>query len=120
MPYTLSELQPDVREETARGNEVAVHGIDAWRDERAGCEERAEVQKASGGPVSGVRMHWLYFDAQAPQRLEAAGFGYDSTWGYNAGIGYRSGRLVPAVIAQDALAASVTATPPPTGGPRPT
>ncbi|MET8907456.1 hypothetical protein [Micromonospora sp. NPDC004551] len=37
------------------------------------------------------------------------------------GIGYRSGRLVPAVIAQDALAASVTATPPaPTRGPRPT
>jgi hypothetical protein len=37
------------------------------------------------------------------------------------GIGYRSGRLVPAVIAQDALAASVTATPPaPSNGPRPT
>ncbi|MGC3863189.1 hypothetical protein ACPSM1_23725 [Micromonospora chersina] len=37
------------------------------------------------------------------------------------GIGYRSGRLVPAVIAQDALAASMTATPtPPTAGPRPT
>ncbi|MEU5528107.1 hypothetical protein ABZ744_14305 [Micromonospora chersina] len=37
------------------------------------------------------------------------------------GIGYRSGRLVPAVIAQDALAASMTATPtPPTTGPRPT
>ena len=36
------------------------------------------------------------------------------------GIGYRSGRLVPAVIAQDALAASVTATPPaPSRGPRP-
>ncbi|MFG1660840.1 hypothetical protein ACGFIY_30315 [Micromonospora chersina] len=37
------------------------------------------------------------------------------------GIGYRSGRLVPAVIAQDALAASMTATPaPPPTGPRPT
>ncbi|MFG3579500.1 hypothetical protein [Micromonospora chersina] len=37
------------------------------------------------------------------------------------GIGYRSGRLVPAVIAQDALAASMTAAPtPPTTGPRPT
>ncbi|MET7808743.1 hypothetical protein [Micromonospora chersina] len=37
------------------------------------------------------------------------------------GIGYRSGRLVPGVIAQDALAASMTATPtPPPAGPRPT
>ena len=36
-------------------------------------------------------MHWLYFSPDAPRLLEAAGFEYDSTWGYNDGIGYRAG-----------------------------
>jgi hypothetical protein len=38
-----------------------------------------------------VRMHWLYFDADSPRRLEAAGFDYDSTCGYNDAVGYRAG-----------------------------
>jgi hypothetical protein len=36
-------------------------------------------------------MHWLYFDASAPTKLEAAGFSYDSTVGYNHTVGYRAG-----------------------------
>jgi hypothetical protein len=36
-------------------------------------------------------MHWLYFSADSPARLEAAGFGYDSSWGYNETVGFRAG-----------------------------
>jgi hypothetical protein len=36
-------------------------------------------------------MHWLYFAADAPGKLDRAGFWYDSTVGYNETIGYRAG-----------------------------
>ena len=36
-------------------------------------------------------MHWLYFQRDSPALLEAAGFDYDSTWGYNDAVGYRAG-----------------------------
>ena len=36
-------------------------------------------------------MHWLYFDQGSPARLEAAGFSYDSTCGYNDAVGFRAG-----------------------------
>jgi hypothetical protein len=39
----------------------------------------------------GVRMHWLYFDRESPTHVAAAGFAYDSTWGYNEAVGYRAG-----------------------------
>ena len=53
--------------------------------------EMAAVRNASGQTAAGIRMHWLYFEPQSPQRLESAGFEYDSTWGYNAAIGFRAG-----------------------------
>jgi hypothetical protein len=39
----------------------------------------------------GVRMHWLYWDEDSPAELEAAGFTYDSTGGFNGAVGYRAG-----------------------------
>jgi hypothetical protein len=43
------------------------------------------------GRAAGIRMHWLYFDANSPEKLEAAGYVYDSTVGYNQTVGYRAG-----------------------------
>jgi len=45
----------------------------------------------SGLTAVGTRMHWLYWDQNSPQVLEAAGLAYDSTFGYNDAIGFRSG-----------------------------
>ena len=73
------------------GSELAVHGIDAWRDADAGRAEMRQLTALTGQETAGVRMHWLYFDADSPRRLEAAGFDYDSTWGYNDAVGYRAG-----------------------------
>jgi len=61
----------------------------------AGCgkgrHERDTITECSGDHEVGVRMHWLYFSSDTPQRLEQAGFLYDSSIGYNDAVGYRAG-----------------------------
>src|SRR5439155_17794612 len=54
-------------------------------------DERERIQEITRAVDIGIRMHWLYFNSQAPLTLEKAGFSYDSTAGYNETIGYRAG-----------------------------
>ena len=89
--YQASEIAGQLKAAVDRGRELGVHGIDAWRDEGAGRAEMAQVAPLSGRTTAGVRMHWLYFATDSPGRLEAAGFDYDSTCGYNDAVGYRAG-----------------------------
>jgi hypothetical protein len=90
-PYQVSEIAEEVRRALGRESELAVHGIDAWRDVDAGRAELSELTILTGRRSAGVRMHWLYFAPDSPHRLEAAGFHYDSTWGYNDAVGFRAG-----------------------------
>jgi hypothetical protein len=90
-PYQISEITDEVNDVALDGAELAVHGIDAWRDVEAGRAELSELTAVTGQNVVGIRMHWLYFSPETPARLEAAGFAYDSTWGYNDAVGYRAG-----------------------------
>lgn len=94
-PYKLRDIADDLHRVTGRGDEVALHGIDAWRDAGVARAEAARLGGVIGKVPRGVRMHWLYFHPDSPQQLEHAGFSYDSTWGYNDAIGYRSGTLQP-------------------------
>jgi len=89
--YALTDIAADLRKLLSANREIAVHGIDAWRNSAKGREERKRIQKITGTAEVGVRMHWLYFNSQAPITLEKAGFAYDSTVGYNQTIGYRAG-----------------------------
>lgn len=89
--YDARDLKDILRGLKKCGKEVGVHGIDAWRDAAAGREEKKIISELAGATESGVRMHWLYFDAQSHAELEKAGFTYDSTVGYNATVGYRAG-----------------------------
>jgi hypothetical protein len=89
--YASADIADDLKKLLSANREIAVHGIDAWRDVVKGRDEREKVQKITGEGDIGIRMHWLYFDSQAPVALEKAGFSYDSTLGYNETIGYRSG-----------------------------
>jgi hypothetical protein len=91
LPYQASDIRAEAMRAAKRGSELAVHGIDAWSDQRAGRAEMAQVTALTGRQTTGVRMHWLYFEADAPRRLEAAGFEYDATCGYNDAVGYRAG-----------------------------
>jgi hypothetical protein len=89
--YALADIADDLKRLLSANREIAVHGIDAWRDSAKGRDERERIQEITGAVEIGVRMHWLYFNSQAPLTLEEAGFSYDSTAGYNETIGYRAG-----------------------------
>ncbi len=89
--YGADDIETEIAEATRHGNEIAVHGLDAWRDAGAGKGERARVTRVVGREVKGLRMHWLYFDKGSPARWEEAGFRYDSSMGYNEAVGFRVG-----------------------------
>lgn len=91
VPYGASEIAAELRNLAAQGHEIAVHGVDAWCDSECGSQELATVRDASETDVRGVRMHWLYFDAASPLKLERAGFDYDATRGYNETVGFHAG-----------------------------
>ena len=91
VPYGAAEIGPELRGLAERGHEIALHGIDAWRDVEQGVAELATVRQASGTNAGGVRMHWLYFDRSSSKKLDAAGFDYDATLGYNDTVGFRAG-----------------------------
>jgi hypothetical protein len=92
-PYEIRDIAADLERAAGRGVELAIHGIDAWRDADAGREELHQLTAVTGQTTTGARMHWLYFGADSPACLEAAGFDYDSTCGYNDAVGYRAGTL---------------------------
>jgi len=90
--YALADIADDLKKLLSANREIAVHGIDAWRDSAKGSDERERIQQVTGASDQiGIRMHWLYFGAQSAILLEKAGFSYDSTIGYNETIGYRAG-----------------------------
>ena len=89
--YGVADIADDVKKLLCAKREIAVHGIDAWRDCAKGRQEREQIEEITGTTETGVRMHWLYFDSEAALTLEKAGFSYDSTVGYNETIGYRAG-----------------------------
>jgi hypothetical protein len=89
--YGVAELADQLSMLISRGSEIGLHGLDAWLDSSKGRQERDEVARVTGKPHLGVRMHWLYFSSDSPEKIEQAGFSYDSTVGYNHTIGYRAG-----------------------------
>lgn len=93
--YGIGDIQEHVKTADAAGSELAIHGLDAWRDTASGREELNQLESLTDQKLVGIRMHWLYFDSGSPERLEKAGFAYDSTYGYNEAVGYRAGTSQP-------------------------
>jgi hypothetical protein len=89
--YDAADLRGILQRLQTAGKEITVHGLNAWRDAAAGRDERELIGGLVNRSASGIRMHWLYFDENAPEKLEAAGYAYDSTVGYNQTVGYRAG-----------------------------
>ena len=89
--YEITEIKEQVQELIKQGCEIGLHGIDAWHDSHKGSKESHRIHDVTGQSEVGVRMHWLYFSENSPKALEAAGFSYDSTFGYNDAIGFRAG-----------------------------
>jgi hypothetical protein len=73
------------------GNEIGLHGIDAWASQDRGKLEIERIKRHTGEVPIGVRMHWLYFGERTPACLEEASFLYDSSRGYNEAVGFACG-----------------------------
>jgi len=73
--------------------EVAVHGIDAWENGQSAAAERNRLRECCGGPIAGIRMHWLYRNGSTFRILDEAGYSYDSSFGYNDAVGFRAGTV---------------------------
>ena len=89
--YSIADIKPEIAAAANPRTEFAVHGIDAWRDAEAGRAELAQLTAVTRSERVGVRMHWLYFSGESTRVLEAAGFDYDSTCGFNDAVGYKAG-----------------------------
>jgi len=89
--YDISEVKGQLQQLISSGREVALHGIDAWRNVGEARAELTTIKRLTGESNIGVRMHWLFFDEKSFAKLEEAGFSYDSTSGYNETVGYRAG-----------------------------
>jgi peptidoglycan/xylan/chitin deacetylase (PgdA/CDA1 family) len=89
--YGAADIEQQLRALQKASCEIGLHGIDAWHDSAKGYAELEEIRKFVIGRDIGVRMHWLYFDADSPAILEEAGANYDSTVGFNDAVGYRAG-----------------------------
>jgi len=89
--YDLNDIRDQIKLLVAHGCEIGVHGIDAWHNHKEGHRELEAIEKISGQPGLGIRMHWLYFSKKSPECLQKAGFLYDSSLGFNEAIGFRSG-----------------------------
>ena len=86
-----------VRALAERGFEIGLHGgylshLDG--DELA--REKRQIEEAAGHGIAGIRQHFLRFEAARTWGAQAmAGFGYDTTLGYNEAIGFRAGIAAP-------------------------
>lgn len=89
--YDISDIKPEIHNILSHGCEIGVHGIDAWIDDKKGRKEFERIHEVTGISEIGIRMHWLYFNVQSYNALEKAGYRYDSSQGYNDGIGYKGG-----------------------------
>jgi len=86
-----------VRSLAERGFEIGLHGgYHSHLDAGELFREKRQIEEALGRPVAGVRQHFLRFEAARTwSAQEEAGFGYDSTLGYNEAIGFRAGIAAP-------------------------
>ena len=90
-------LESVLRAMRARGHEVGLHGTyHSYLDGRELERQRLQIAEAAGGDVTGLRQHFLRFDARTTWAAQAAaGFGHDCTLGYNEAIGFRAGIAAP-------------------------
>ena len=77
----------------AAGHEIGLHGSFATSDDHARFgAQRALVHALTGDRAAGVRQHYLRMRAATtPRAMAAAGFEYDSTYGFADRNGFRLG-----------------------------
>jgi hypothetical protein len=93
-PRVYERVRPAVVTQVlAQGDELGLHPSYTASD-NVGliAEERARLEALAGGPVRGVRFHYLRHDAHTTlPELDRLGFAYDSSQGYADRPGMRAG-----------------------------
>lgn len=95
--YALEEVRPLLKKITEHGFEIALHGgHDAYLNIGKLKQEKTALQREARVVVKGYRNHYLRFKAPDTwSNLEAAGFQYDSTYGFPDHPGFRNGMCYP-------------------------
>ena len=97
-PRVYERVRPAVVAQVlAQGDELGLHpSYTASEDFGLIAEERARLEALAGGPVRGVRFHYLRHDAHTTlPELDRLGFAYDSSQGYADRPGMRAGLSHP-------------------------
>jgi hypothetical protein len=97
-PHVYDLVRPAcVTQVLAQGDELGLHPSYTASERPALIrEERTQLEALAGGPVRGVRFHYLRHDAHATlPELDRLGFAYDSSQGYADRPGMRAGLSFP-------------------------
>lgn len=79
MSYSRKAAAPMIRRVLDNGFDAGVHGVD-HRNEEAIREEHDAFAELSGSECFGLRNHYVRFDDQTFEKMDRAGYLYDSTW----------------------------------------
>lgn len=80
------------------GHELGLHGsFETWTDTNSFRSQRERLERITARPVAGARQHFLRMrPGQTHEAMRAAGFRYDSTYGFADRNGFRLGTAQPA------------------------
>ncbi|CAG0951522.1 MAG: polysaccharide deacetylase family protein [Candidatus Methanoperedens sp.] len=95
--YNIEDLQNELGYIVDNGWEVGLHGgYYAYNSLDNIINEKKKLEKVLGKKVIGYRNHYLRFKIPDTWKLlKEAGFKYDTTFGYNKGVGFRNGMCHP-------------------------
>lgn len=78
------------------GWEIGLHGsYRSYQDINLLRQEKQRLEQVVGHEIIGIRQHYLNLAPDTWQLQSAAGFRYDSSWGYIDAIGFREGKVEP-------------------------
>jgi len=95
--YNVEDLEEELGNVTDQGCEIGLHGgYYSCNDPQAIKSEKERLESVLGKKIIGYRNHYLQFKIpETWEILQDLGFTYDTTLGYNEGVGFRNGMCHP-------------------------